>query len=378
MIPLAIPSLEGNEAKYLMECVETNFVSSVGPFVERFSTEVANESGAKYGVPTSSGTSAIHLALTTLGVKHNDLVILPTFTFIASANAISHTGASPWLFDIDSNDWSLNLEQLEETLSRETENANDYLVHKKTGRKVSAIMTVYPLGIPTNMTPLRALAKKYNLPLIADAAAALGAKYKGEKIGDLADITTFSFNGNKIITSGGGGMLVGNNKKVMMNAKHICTTARVGRNYDHDQIGFNYRMTNIQAAVGCAQLELLHHFLSRKEKIDSQYRHALKNHKSITFFPIPEWAKPTFWLSGIVLKKAEQARRIIDHLNNNKIDARPFWKPIHLQEPYKNAPIETTKNADELWNRIVTLPSSVTLTEEEQKLVIEKTLEAIS
>lgn len=372
MIPLAIPNLAGREAQYLQECVTTNFVSSVGPFVDRFEKELAEKVGAKFAVSTSSGTTALHLALTVLGVGHNDLVILPSFTFIASANAISHCGAKPWLFDVDPNSWTISVAQLEQALAEKTRVESGRVIHKMTGQRVAAIMPVYTLGTVPDMDAIRKLANKYKLPVIADAAAALGATYHHDHIGGLAEMTAFSFNGNKIITSGGGGMIVGNDETLMKKAKHLCTTARVSEDYLHDQIGFNYRMTNIGAALGCAQLELLDKFLNKKREIAAKYRAAFASFSDVNCFPMPSWAESACWFSGVVLGEKWEVKKVCEQLKTNGIAARPFWMPIHLQPPYARALKESFTVTESFWRGILTLPCSTSLTGQDQDFVIQK------
>ena len=373
MIPLAVPDLTGNERRYLNQCIDTTFVSSVGEFVNRIEEITAEKCGIRYAVATSSGTTGLHLALMGCGVKRDDIVIIPTFTFIATANAVAHCGATPWLMDISWDSWTLDVEQLEQELLDNTVWNYESLIHKETGKRVAAIMPVYTLGNIPNMNKIREIANKYHLPLIADGAAALGAEYKGKKIGTLADLTVISFNGNKTITAGGGGMVVGNNEALAKRLRHLSTTARVTAEYDHDMVGYNYRMTNIQAAVGCAQLERLEEFLEKKRKIRAFYNQAFSKIENISLFPVPANTKSACWFSGIVLKQGnlDEIRRICQELKEEGIEARSFWKPIHLQEPYKNAlKASSLKKATDLWQRILTLPCSVNITEDEQRYVI--------
>ena len=373
MIPLAVPNLSGNERQYLNHCIDTTFVSSVGEYVTKFEENIAKECDAKFAVATSSGTTAIHLALLAVGVKPGDLVIIPTFTFIATANAVAHCGAEPWLCDIDRDSWTLDVKQLESELENETNIISENVIHKKTGKRIAAIMPVYTLGTIADMDIIQRIGKKYHLPIVADAAAALGATYQNKPIASLADLTTFSFNGNKTITSGGGGMVVGNDEKLLSYIRHISTTARVSVEYDHDVVGYNYRMTNIQAAVGCAQLEQLEQFVERKREIREFYRHHFSDIDGIDMFPNPAWGNSACWFSGIVLQEegALTVQNACKFLRENGIEGRSFWKPIHLQKPYENCP--QAKNlcvADKLWNRILTLPCSTNITDEELETVV--------
>jgi len=380
MIPLAIPNISGNEGKYLQECIETNFVSTVGPFVTRLEEDVARAANAKYAVSSCSGTAGLHLALTAVGVSKDDLVILPSFTFIASANAIAHCGAQPWLFDVSRESWTLDPEQLKKVLQDEAEKIDGHLVHKKTGRRVAAIMPVYTLGQPADMDAINEVARQYQIPVVADAAAALGCRYKGKNIGSLAELTVFSFNGNKTITAGGGGMLVGNDENLLSLARHLSTTARVGSDYDHDRVGFNYRMTNLQAAVGCAQIERLDEFVNVKRKLDSEYRTSFKDIKGIDFYPKPDWAESACWFTGVLLNDDAKVTvpEVCERLKEKGVGARTFWKPIHLQSPFKKAPKTSMHVSEQIWNKILTLPCSTQLSDEEQSQVITLVKEILS
>lgn len=369
MIPLAIPHLAGNEAKYLQECVETNFVSTVGPFVARFEDMVAEASGAQHAVATSSGTTGLHAALVALGVGRDDLVIVPSFTFIATANAVSHAGATPWLFDVTADSWTLNAHQLKAELTASTErDSHGNLIHRPTGRRVAAIIAVYTFGAPADMDELREVANRFALPLIADAAAALGSRYKGRDIATLgADLTIFSFNGNKTITAGGGGVVAGDDSTLVARVRHLTTTARVGSNYDHDVVGFNYRMTNLQAAVGCAQMEMLDVFVATKRRIRHAYDQAFQPFAAL--FPEPSWSESACWFSGFVTDAATAARVRTD-LQKAGIDARPTWKPMHLQVPYATSPRASVEVSDSIWGTIVTLPCSTGISDDELDAVI--------
>jgi perosamine synthetase len=375
MIPLAIPNLSGNEADYLAQCIETNFVSSVGPFVDQLEQAVADACGAAGAVATASGTSGLHVALTAVGVERDDLVILPSFTFIASANAIAHAGADPWLIDVEPSSWTLDPELLARSLAAETEMANGRLVHRASGRRVGAIMPVYTLGMPSDMEPIVELAKQYHLPAVADAAAALGATYRQRAIGTLgADLTVFSFNGNKTVTCGGGGAVAGAEGPTLDLVRHLTTTARVGADYDHDRVGFNYRMTNIQAAVGCAQLERLDTLVKEKRKIAGRYDAAFEKLPGVGLFPEPSWAGSACWLAGILLDPEvhREPGRIRKALLDAGIGARAFWKPVHLQAPYAAAPRTPMPVSDRLWQAVLTLPCSTGLSDDEQAYVIDQ------
>ncbi len=373
MIPLAVPNLDGNERNYLNQCVDTTFVSSVGEFVTRIEQMGAEACGAKYGVATSSGTTGLHLALLSCGVGHDDIVIIPTFTFIATANAVAHCGAVPWLMDIDPVSWTVDAVQLKKELSDKVVRKDGHCIHRPSGRRIAAIMPVYTLGNVPDMGRINEIAKKYDLPVIADAASAIGAEYRGQKIGNLAKLTVLSFNGNKTVTAGGGGLIVGNDEVLLKKIKHMSTTARVTAEYDHDMVGYNYRMTNLQAAVGCAQMERLALFLERKRYVRAFYTRELADVMGISFFPSPLGQKSACWFSGIVLEQGrqEKVRDLCEQLKEAGIEARSFWKPIHLQKPYAEAyRADSLQVADGLWHRIITLPCSTGVTEEELAQVV--------
>lgn len=383
MIPLAIPNLTGNEKKYLDDCIDTTFVSSVGAYVNKIEEMSAELTGAKYGVATSAGTTALHTALVAAGVKRDDIVIIPSFTFIATANAVSHAGAVPWLMDIDKDYWTIDVDQVEQELNAKTEFVDDIndegavskkLVHKDSGRRVAAIMPVYTLGNIPNMDKLKEIASKYELPLIADAAAAIGSEYKGKKVAEFTDLTALSFNGNKTITAGGGGMILGNDETLLKLCKHLSTTARVTAAYDFDMVGFNYRMTNIQAAVGVAQLERLDEFVERKRFIRHFYNEELRDIAGITFFKEPQDVKSSCWFSGIVFDEGDidKTLEMCNKLRELGIEARSFWKPIHDQKPYENAIFASDLSISEnIWSKIVTLPCSTGITDKELQTVVQ-------
>lgn len=375
MIPLAVPNLTGKEREYLNKCIDTTFVSSVGEFVNRIEELTAGKCGAKHAVATSSGTTGLHLALVGCGVKPGDLVIIPTFTFIATANAVAHCGAVPWLMDISADSWTLDADQLEWELKEKTKRKDGELLHRESGKRIGAIMPVYTLGNVPDMDKIRAVSDRYQLPLIADAAAALGAKYKGGEIGSLADLTVFSFNGNKTVTAGGGGVIAGGDEALLKKLKHLSTTARVTAEYDHDMVGFNYRMTNIQAAVGCAQLERLEEFVAKKREIRAFYNKAFADISAVLTFPEPQNEESACWFSGVVLRQGglEDVRMLCGKLREKGIEARSFWKPIHLQKPYENAEKADTLDVSAgLWDRILTLPCSTNIQKYELAYVAEE------
>lgn len=372
MIPLCVPNLTGNEARYLQECVDSTFVSSVGPFVDRLEDMVAAAAGSPVrAVATSAGTTGLHAALTAVGVERDDLVIMPAFTFVASANAVAQCGATPWLLDVAADSWTLDPALLERVLEDETARDGDTLRHRASGRRVAAVLPVHVLGCPADMDAIIAAARTRGLKVVADSAAALGSRYRGRRIAQLgADLSVVSFNGNKTVTAGGGGAVVGTDPELLALVRHLTTTARVSPDYLHDRVGFNYRMTNLQAAVGCAQLERLDEFVVAKRRIRAAYDAAFAGRPDVGFFPQPDWAESECWFSGFVLDRAERMAALRAGLRDRGIDARPFWRPMHLQPAFVEAPRTPMTVTESVWDRIVTLPCSTSLTETELRTVV--------
>lgn len=369
MIPLCVPNLVGNERKYLNECIDSTFVSSVGKFVGEFEKAIAKSAGVPYAVATSAGTTALHIALVACGVGQDDLVMIPSYTFVATANAVSHCGAQPFLVDVDAHTWTMDVQKLQQILEVDTMYKDNKLVYKPTGQRIAAIMPVYTLGNVADMKAIWRIAQKYNLPVVADAAAAIGATYHGEPIGRLATATVFSFNGNKTITSGGGGAVVTDDQILVEQIRHLLSTARIGIEYTHDMVGYNYRMTNIEAAVGLAQIELLDRFIMRKKEIRRFYNTEFDRSNGVAMFPDQEH-ESTCWFSGIVLESEQKVRDMCSWLSQHGIEARTFWKPMHLQKPYQECPRTSMDICDGLWSRILTLPCSTGITDGELKKVV--------
>jgi aminotransferase in exopolysaccharide biosynthesis len=379
VIPLSVPDLAGNEERYLQECIDSGFVSSVGPFVTEFEESVARATGARHAVATSSGTTGLHIALVAAGVTPGDLVISPSYTFIATANAVSHAGAAPWLMDISPESWTLVPHQFRTALTDQTNRGPNGVVHKATGKRVAAVIPVYTLGHPADMDEINQIAQEFDLPVVADAAAAIGSEYKGRAIGPEASVSVFSFNGNKTITSGGGGAVVTDEADVAAKIRHLTTTARVSNDYLHDQVGYNYRMTNLQAAVGVAQTERAADLVKRRQQIAKTYEMELAA-IGVGFAPQAEWAISSRWLSCVVLPDGNQRSmsEIVDEFAAQQVQVRPFWRPMHEQPPYSNSLREPTPITDQLWRRVLTLPSSSNLSSEDQKKVIEAAQQILS
>ncbi len=336
MIPLSIPNLAGKEWEYVKECLDTGWISTAGSFVERFEDEFSDYLGLNSSVSVVNGTAALHMGLQLLGVRSNDLVIMPNVTFVASANAISYLGASPILIDIDQATWQMDLDLLESFLGSSCKlDGNNMLVHKKTKRKISALMIVHVQGSICDMDRLLAICQDYKLPLLEDAAEALGSIYKGQYAGTIGDIGCFSFNGNKILSTGGGGMIVSHNSEYLKRAKHLTTTAKRDElTYFHDEVGYNYRLVNVLAALGVAQLEQLREFVASKKNIASYYREKLNSVGDINFQSVHEGVVPNEWLFTITTSSQQG---LLKHLNTNGVMSRPFWTPMNQLPMYKNS-----------------------------------------
>lgn len=373
-IPLAIPNLLGREADYLRACIDTTFVSSLGPFVTRFENELAQLSGAESAAVLCSGTVALQMALAGLGIGAGDLVMMPSLTFIATANAISHSGAAPWLVDVASESWTMDLALVRHLIETETVPDPQGRRHSGSGRVLRALMPVMIMGASLDFDAITALAQEFGLKVIVDAAAAIGAEGAGGRAlaATGVDAVCYSFNGNKTITCGGGGAVAGG-ASLIGRVRHLSSTARVGRDYDHDEIGYNFRMTNVQAALGVAQLERLDQFLAAKQRIRDAYASFAERFSSLHPFPQPPQGRSVHWFSGFWYDGDDNSlpARFRDHMQAAAIDLRPFWKPIHLQAPYITAIGSDMPVAGWLWQRIFPLPCSTHLTNAELGRVLD-------
>jgi dTDP-4-amino-4,6-dideoxygalactose transaminase len=357
MIPLATPDLRGREAEYLVQCVRDNWVSSAGPFVTRLEQEIARLAGAPHGVATMNGTAAIHLALLGAGVKPGGLVIVPDWTFAATANAVAHAGARPWFVDVTAESWSLDPVLVDEALAAD-------------GR-VAAVIAVDALGHPADMDALRRACAQRGVPLIEDAAAAVGARYKGRPCGGLGDFGTFSFNGNTTITAGGGGMIVTSDEAAAKRMRSLSAQARSGGEYLHDEVGWNYRMTNLNAAVALAQLERLDEMLAIKRKIARRYDGALGGRNDLIPMPRQAWADSGCWHYGVLAASKEDAGALVAHMAAQAIEARVFWRSLSEQKPWTDAARTLRGMSHTLSGRVVVLPCSTHIRDEDLDRVVE-------
>lgn len=373
-IPLSIPEIQGNEWKYVKDCLDTGWVSSVGEYVGRFERMIANAVEAPFSVATSSGTSALHVALVVSGVEPDDEVLVSTLTFIAPVNTIRYVGAWPVLIDAEPEYWQIDTQKLTNFLRNNCEFSRGELHNHKTGRRVKAILPVHILGHPSDMDPILAIAREFGLIVIEDATECLGAKYKGKHTGTIGDIACFSFNGNKIITTGGGGAIVTSNPEWASRAKYLTTQAKDDPiEYVHKEIGYNYRLTNLQAALGCAQIERLEHHIATKRRIAERYRNGLRGLPGIVPMPAASWAESIFWLYTVLVNEEHfgmDARCLIKELGARSIQTRPLWQPMHRSPVHCRSEASSCEIADRLYSQAVSLPCSVGLTESDQEYVI--------
>jgi len=377
LIPLSVPNIAGNEWKYVKDCLDTGWISSVGSYVTQFEQMVAQFAGAKYGVATVNGTAALHISLLLSGVKTGDYVILPNLTFVASANSIKYLGAEPILIDADPDYWQMDLDLLEEFLENETDEKNGELIYIQDGRRIAAIMPVHILGNMCDMDRFASIVKKYPLPVVEDATEALGTRYKGKHAGTFSPLGCFSFNGNKIISTGGGGVIVSDNEELAKKAKHITNTAKASVDeYYHDEVGYNYRLVNILAAVGVAQMELLPSFIKRKKEAVAFYKKELAGVADIRFQKESPDVETNGWLFTIQTKHQQ---KLLDHLNANKILSRRFWMPMNKLPMYKDCPyIQKKDNADHIYNTCLSIPCSTSITDEQLEIVAKEVKLALS
>jgi perosamine synthetase len=372
-IPNAVPCLRGNEWQYLKECLDSNWVSSVGPFVERFERALASWVGVRHGVATVNGTAALHVALLVAGVEAGDEVIVPTLTFAATANAVRYCGAVPIFMDAEPRTWTVDPQKVADFLARECDVRDGRVVNRATGRRVRALLPVHLYGHPADLDPLLELAGRLPLALVEDAAEALGARYKGRRLGAHGLAGCLSFNGNKIITTGGGGMILTNDDTLARRAHHLTRQARdEGLEWIHREVGFNYRLTNIQAALGVAQVEQLEGFVASKRETARVYDAALAALGGAEPLGEAPWASSSFWMYSTLLDPTDYgaARALIARANAAGIQLRPLWHPLHRQPAFAVHQAYRIEVADDLHLRGVSLPCSVGITAEERERVI--------
>ena len=357
-IPLAIPDLGGREGDYLAACVRDNWVSSAGPHVGEMEARMAALCGRRHAVATVNGTTALHLALLVAGVGAGDMVVVPDFTFAATANAVAHAGATPLFVDVTEESWTLDPALLAAALA-------------EPGARVRAILAVHALGHPADMDAIARIAAPLGIPVIEDAAGAIGARYKGRSVGALGAAAIFSFNGNKTVTAGGGGMIVTDNEAWAERARSLSTQAREGRTYRHNEIGFNYRMTNVNAALGLAQLERLDDMVAAKRTLAARYDAAFAGRADMRPMPRAAWVESGCWLYSLRCATRADAADLIATLAARDIEARTFWEGLAGQAPWRDCPRRLAGVSEALSGTVVSLPCSSHLTAAEQQRVID-------
>ncbi len=360
LIPLHVPVFNGNEKQYLNECIDSTFVSSVGKFVDAFEQKVAEYTNSKHAIVCVNGTNALHLSLLLVGVEQNDEVLTQPLTFIATANAISYANAIPVFVDVDKDTMGLSPNALEQFLQDNAEIKNGECFNKSTGRRIKACIPMHTFGHACRIEEIAEICKKYHIELVEDAAEAMGSFYKGKHLGTFGKISAISFNGNKIMTTGGGGIMLTNYDEFAKKAKHLSTQAKVPHawEYAHDYVGYNYRMPNINAALGLAQLEQMEEFLQNKRETALQYLEFCKKN-SINFFVERENEQSNYWLNAIILDNKEQRDTFLKESNENGVMTRPIWQLMNKLPMFKDCPKGNLSNAEWLEDRVINIPSSV-------------------
>ncbi len=381
-IPLSAPELSGREREYLTACVDSGWVSSAGPFVERFERAVADYTGAAHAVAVASGTAGLHIALQLVGVQAGEEVVAPDVTFVAPINAIRYCGASPVLADVDPSTWQIDSGKLARFFQRRCVTREGGCYNRTTGRRVRAILPVHILGLACDMEAIMAVAREHDVAVVEDAAEGMGVFYRDRHVGTFGDVGVFSFNGNKIVTAGGGGMIVTADARLAERARYLTTQAKddAVESY-HREVGYNYRLTSVQAALGLAQLEQLEAFVERKRAIADRYRDAWRDLPGIVPMPVPPHTRATSWLYTILLPELTtlaERKAIVAELAQRGIEARPLWHPIHDLPPYRDCETVEIEHAPALVRRSISLPSSVGLSAADQERCIRALTEILA
>ncbi|MEI7967453.1 MAG: LegC family aminotransferase [Betaproteobacteria bacterium] len=362
MIPLHEPEFNGHEWAYVKDCIDTGWVSSVGTYVDRFERDLCAATGARYAVATSNGTAALHICLLLAGVEVGDEVLMPALTFIATANAVSYVHAVPHFVDSEETTLGVDAARLQEYLELTAERRDGASYNRQTGARIRALVVMHVFGHPCDVDALAALADRWHLTLIEDAAESLGSHYKGCHTGNVGLVAALSFNGNKVVTTGGGGAVLTSDTAVGKRAKHLTTTARVPHRWSflHDEVGYNYRLPNLNAALGCAQLENLPSFIARKRHLAARYEAAFANIPGLRFLREPENTRGNYWLNSIVLDAAHAPKRdtLLAALNDAGYMSRPLWTLMHRLPMYAECPRMPLPTAESLEARVINIPSS--------------------
>lgn len=364
-IGLHEPQFWGNEWGYVKECLDTGWVSSVGKFVDRFEAELAEYTGARRAVAVVNGTAALHISLKLVGVTAGDEVLMPALTFVATANAVAYCNALPHLIDSEERTLGLDPIKLASYLGEVAEVRPDGSYNRETGRRIKAVVAMHAFGHPVDLDPLVEVCRQFKLELVEDAAESLGSYYKGSHTGTRGRVSVLSFNGNKIVTTGGGGAILTNDEELGRLAKHLTTTAKVPHRWEffHDQVGYNYRLPNLNAALGCAQLEELPGFLARKRALAERYRDAFVGVAGVRFFTEPEFARSNYWLNVILLDEelADERDTLLALTNDSGIMTRPAWILMHRLPMFAQCPRMDLPVAESLARRLINIPSSAFL-----------------
>lgn len=362
IIPLHEPRFIGNEKKYLNDCIDSTFVSSSGTYISMLEEKIKKFTGAKYAVATCNGTAALHIALILANVTNNDEVITQPLTFVATCNVINYCGAEPLFIDVDKDTMGLSPSSLKSFLEENTVIKNKVCINVNSGKVIKACIPMHSFGHPCRIDKIKEICDKYNIFLIEDSAESLGSVYRKKHSGTYGQIGAISFNGNKIITAGGGGCIITNDKQLAKNARHLITTAKVVHKwkYTHNEIGYNYRMANLNAALLLAQMENLDSFLKNKRELAHTYK-TFFSKKEICFFEEPPESSSNYWLNSIILKDKVQRDLFLEEANANGVMSRPIWTLMNQLEMFKDAYSDNLSNAEWLEERIVNIPSSVTL-----------------
>ncbi|EIO3939891.1 LegC family aminotransferase [Vibrio vulnificus] len=358
-IPLHAPTFAGNEKAYVMETIESTFVSSVGKFVDEFERKMEAFTGTPKAVATVNGTAALHAALYMAGVERGDLVITQALTFVATCNALYHMGAEPIFVDVSPVSLGLCPKAMDAFLEENTQVTEEGCIHKQTGRRIKAVVPMHTFGHPVELDELLAVCLKWNISLVEDAAESLGSFYKGKHTGTIGDFGAVSFNGNKIITTGGGGMVLCGSEEAGKRTKHVTTTAKVPHPYEffHDEPGFNYRMPNLNAALGCAQMEVLEHYLAQKRQLAHQYQ-AFFASSDVTFVIEPEYAQSNYWLNAIICADTQQRNELLEQTNAAGVMTRPIWQLMHRLPMFEQALRGDLTHSEFIEAHLINLPST--------------------
>ena len=355
------PLFKGNEKKYLKKCIETGYVSYIGKYVNTFERKISKYTGSKNAVALVNVTCALHILLKYFNVGINDEVILPSITFVATANSVAYCKALPHFVDIEKETLGICPEKLEEYLKKIAIKKKGYCINKKTGRKIRVLIAVHVFGVPCKILEIKKICKMYNIKLIEDAAGAMGSFLKGKHLGNFSQAGVISFNGNKTITCGGGAVIITENKKLASKIRHLSTTAKKKHpwEYIHDEIGYNYRMTNLNAAIGCAQLENINRIISAKRKNFFLYKRLFKKNKDVQIIQEPNYSKTNYWLITLIIKKNKKLKnQVLKELNQSGFQGRSIWKPLHTLKIFEKCPRGKLKNTMDIYNRAINLPSS--------------------